>query len=182
MPETAPHMHAGPMVIPIGGKTGELPELDAEVGASLKLHLGRQTSLLEQIARHLADSTNRPRYLTVPGNATADSSGWAAIQLGPASASQRWVVHNIVIGGILWTTTAAGSAAVIVAASPPQADEGPPTALVRWATSVLPQGETFTRGAFVVPPNQSVWVVISGGTSGQTYAAACSFVAERADA
>lgn len=185
MPDTAPHMHAGPMVIPIGGKTGELPELDAEIGASLRFHLGRQTSLLDQIAARLAESTNRPRYLSISGNATADASGWAAVQLGPASASQRWVIHNLVVGGILWTTAAAGSAVAIVSPSPPSPDQGVPLAQVRWAspsaTPSLPAGETFSRGPVVVPPNQSLWLVVTGGTSGQAYSASCSFVAERAD-
>lgn len=156
-------------------------ELTAEVGASLRLQIGQQTSVLQRLAQAIERQSEMPRYLSVSGTATADASGWAAIQLGPVAQGQRWVVHNVAAGGILWSTPAAGAAAWAVSPSPPTPDEGPPTAQVRWAAATLPYGETFSRGPLVVPPMQSLWVVITGATAGQLYAATATFVAERAD-
>ena len=171
-----PHMHAGPITIPGGSALPD--EIEAKIGLGIDLRLGHAVTALERVADWLGRTTALPRYASFAGQAAADASGNALIQLGPVPQGLRWVVHGVRAGGIMWGTAAAGTAIFAVLPSAPSADVGLPTIAVRWASSALPQSEKFSRGELVAMSMESLWVLVTGGTSGQVYAASASMVVE----
>ncbi len=120
----------------------------------------------------------RAKYVRVQGTAAADAAGYAVVQLGPVPAGRRWIIHQISVGGITWGTVAAGSALAVVQAQAPSTDTAPPLINVLDEASPLPSVSFYSRGMFVVRQGCSLWLVISGATSGQSYAGACSMVDE----
>lgn len=182
---TEPHMHAGPVVFPVGGKA-EVPELEAKISAGIDLRMGRAVSALERLAQFYERTSVMAKFLSLAGQATADSSGNALIVMGGAQTAcpqgLRWVVHQMVVGGLTWASVAGTAVAGIM----PMAwnpDTQIPLASVQDGTSFtngLPNTGFYSRGQFVVPSMNLVYLQITGGTSGTVYTASMDFVQEPA--
>lgn len=151
-----------------------------EIDAGLSVTIGRLTETLTRVQQWLERSSAMPKYQAFAGSATADSAGNASIQLGPVAQGRRWIVHQAVVGGLTWGTTATGKAVLAVMSAEPSADVAVPLTAVQDDAASLPWVAHYSRGQFVVPPLSSVWVQVTGGTSGQQYAAAVSLVDEPA--
>jgi hypothetical protein len=158
-----------------------------EIDLDLKATLGSIDSTLTAIHKWMRDTTAMPRYMPFQATAVCDSSGYAAIQLGPVAQGRRWVVHQLIVGGVDWATSAAGTALACISSVNPlrpssALDVSVPLNVVQdqagFPSPSLPNIAFYTRGQFVVPPLSSIWMIISGGTSGQEYTAACDFVDE----
>lgn len=169
MAELQGHMHVGPAAVPVGVVIDHKPEVREEPTRTMW--------------REQAYETEMARYASFPASAVADQYGNANLQLGPVAQGWRWVVHHLVVGGIT-PAPVNGTAWVVVMPSnwAPGIPDAPPPLTALWdIASFLPQPAFYSRGEFVVMALSSIWVMVSGGTAGQTYAANCHFVSERAN-
>ena len=132
------------------------------------------------VRQWVRDTTTNAKYTTQPAQATADSSGNAALQVGPVPDGRRWMVRAITIGGLYWSTSAAGTAVACVSAAQPNADVGLPLINVQDEAVTLPLVAFYGRGEFPVLQGQSLWLMVAGGTSGQVYSARVTVVDEPA--
>ena len=106
-----------------------------------------------------------------------------ALNFGGPDAGFYWVIRRIIAGGLTWTTSAAGTAEVYVhgfAGLTGVATSGPGSvASTRSLSDMADQSASLPNKAFygseelVVQANESISVVIVGGTAGQQYVANC---------
>lgn len=156
---------------------------------SLEISLGRLSDRLDKDAeeRRRDRETARARAasivrlqnsVTIPTPTTP-----SGINFGGPDAGFEWVVRRIIVGGLKWATTAAGTAEVYVTALGAQwgtTGSGAGTAaglqsladLVDQSAS-LPNKAFYGREELVVKENESLVVVINGGTAAQQYVATC---------
>lgn len=155
---------------------------DLELGAALELRFGRMQTALEKIANFLGRTTNLPRYASAAGQCQTDGAGNGLITLGPVPQGRRWIVHQMVIGGVFWSTSVSGSALIFILPSWPSGDNPPPLISVQdqasGTTPALPSVAFYGRGQFVVIGPNAVLIEITGGGSGVTYTASCDYVDE----
>jgi len=155
--------------------------MDLDIGIAAIARLEDSVTELTKVAAAQRDalvaSSTRPRSIRSVGQATADASGNAVIALDMCSVGMQMVVRSIVIGGLTWATTAAGSAVIVVATSAPSPDLAVPLGQVRDYATTLPWVAFYEGAAPLVPVNQSesIYVVVTGGTSGQVYVAAAQY-------
>lgn len=99
------------------------------------------------------------------------ASGIDSIDLGGPETGRSWVLQSLAVGGVSATTVAAGTADVYQ--NPTDPDETA-TDLTSWRdhAATLPLVGWYTGREVVLRHPDRLWIVISGGTSGQQYAAA----------
>lgn len=171
-----PHIHAGPAVIPLTGGPVGIPEV--KLSAGIEATFGKAATALDKIAAWADRTQTMPRYLSLDGGCTTDSSGNGLIQLGPVPQGMRFTVHQLVVGGVTWGTSVSGTADVFILPWWSATDiEGPLTAIQDQAAT-LPNVAFYSRGQFIVPSGSSVWVQILAGSDSTQYAASIDFVAE----
>lgn len=158
-----------------------------EISGDLSVQLGRVASRLEDDAAERRQEREKARA-RVPAVVRIQNSGIIptptapfGINIGGPDAGFEWVVRRIVVGGLTWTTTAAGTAEVYVTGLGAQwgtSGGGSGTVagvraladLVDQAAS-LPNKGYYGRDELVVKENESLVVVIQGGTAAQQYVA-----------
>jgi hypothetical protein len=106
------------------------------------------------------------------------------INFGGPDTGFFWIVRRIIVGGLTWTTSAAGTGEVYVtglAGLPGVASSGAGTAAgIRALADLIDQAGTLPNKAFYgnsqvpVLANESLVVVVNGGTAGQQYVASTS--------
>lgn len=96
-------------------------------------------------------------------------SGTVTLDLGAVPQGKVWQVRRIIIGGITVTTTAAGTGYLFARGAPPT-DLSLSDCVDIFST--LPQGNTYGTHQLFLLGGEHLWVVITGATSAQQYAAA----------
>jgi hypothetical protein len=159
-------------------------DLEVTAGATVNLSASSIAALTNSVVaaykKWLADGSVAPRYSKLAAASLADSDGWVALKFGPVPQGRRWVVRNVVVGGVNWSTTADGTAVLVVQASDPAKDQDIILANVWDQANTLPLPAQYGRGELFANALESVWLVIEGGTSGQLYTGAIRFVDEPA--
>lgn len=152
---------------------------------SLDIQIGRVAQQLEKDAvdRRCDRETQRAR---VPSIVRLQNSGVIpsptvpfGIAFGGPDAGFEWVIRRIVVGGLTWTTTAAGTAEVYVTGLGTQSGttSAGGIAAVRSLSDLVDQAASLPNKAFygreelVIKENESLVVVINGGTAAQEYVA-----------
>ena len=101
---------------------------------------------------------------TVPAGKTT-----VTLDLGAVPQGRVWQVRRMIVGGTTVTTTAAGSAYLFARGAPP-ADLALSDCVDIFST--LPQGNTYGTHQLYLLPGEHLWVVFTGATAAQQYAAA----------
>ncbi len=135
-----------------------------QVGTKLDANLDAQRRLI----RRLDATTPIMHRPTVSGVCPTPTASFA-LDLGTPSQGTFWEVRKVVVGGLELTTTAAGSAGLYLSGSPTVNGAGLNNA-EDYAAS-LPNVGYYGAGALYVRPNEHLFVVVFGGTAGQTYVA-----------
>lgn len=104
------------------------------------------------------------------------------MNFGGPSAGYEWIIRGIIVGGLTWGTTAAGTAEVYITGLGSMAGTSSSSvgsvAAVRAISDLVDQSSTLPNKAFygrdemIVKENESISVVIVGGTAGQQYSSA----------
>lgn len=155
-------------------------EVDVNLLGKIDGHLAQVAKSQQAFAEWLSKSTRAARYLSTDGQGTCDTNGYAVIQLNGPQIGRRWVVRCVLVGGLTWGTTAAGSAVLVVQSQAPSTDMQPPLVNCNDQTGTLPNKAFYGHGEVVVGQMQRLWLVVTGGTSTQVYAATAYYVDEEA--
>lgn len=139
-------------------------EFAVQVGTKLDENLAAQRRLIRRLDA-ATPIMHRPATSVVCPTPTASF----ALDLGTPSQGTFWEVRKVVVGGVELTTTAAGSAGLYLSGSPTPNGAGLNNA-EDWAAS-LPSVGYYGAGALYVRPNEHLFLVVFGGTAGQTYVA-----------
>lgn len=155
--------------------------LIADLAAKFDFHIGS----LSKAAKAMAAATRRPPAQPVFGRiattGTAPASGILVLRFPLAGPDQGhfWYVRQLVVGGLTRTTAAAGSVDVFVSATSTLSALGSLAAIgiadERDFSAAMPNNAFYGRGELALRFNEELFVVVSGGTSGQAYVAAASF-------
>ena len=150
----------------------EEPGFDIRAAFGLALKIGDQlTASLEQqkrLWRKLNADTPIMHRPAVSGVCPTPTASFV-LDLGTPSHGTFWEVRKVVIGGSDVTTTAAGSAGLYLSGAP--SVNGAGLSNVEDYAAALPNVGYYGTGALYVKPNEHLFVVIYGGTAGQTYIA-----------
>ena len=96
------------------------------------------------------------------------SGGTLTLDLGSVPLGRVWQVRRLVVGGVQVTTTAAGQAYAFAQGAPPR-DLNLTNVVDIFST--LPQGNTYGTHQLFLLPTEHLWVVFSGASNSQQYAA-----------
>lgn len=153
------------------------PGLGVDFFLSLGASLGSLAESLQADRDRREDNRPADRSLYVAG--TASAAGLVQLDLGSVPQGRVWQVRRLVVGGVAVTTSAGGQAYAFARGAPPT-----DLALsdVVDIFSTLPQGNTYGTHQLFLVPSEHLWVVFSGATSGQQYAAAARVEDYDADA
>jgi hypothetical protein len=97
------------------------------------------------------------------------SSGVLILDLGSVPLGRVWQVRRLIVGGVAVTTAAAGVAYAFAQGAPPS-DLNLTNCVDIFAS--LPQGNTYGTHQLFLLGSEHLYVVFSGATAGQQYAAA----------
>jgi hypothetical protein len=140
--------------------------LDASFFLSLGASLGTLTEGL-QADRDRRDSVRPPGNEQLFKAGTASAAGTLTLDLGSVPQGRVWQVRRLVVGGVKVTTSAGGAAYAFAQGAPP--DLGITDCVDIFGP--LPQGNTYGTHQLFLLPGEHLWVVFSGASSGQQYAA-----------
>jgi len=149
------------------------PDAPASGGLDLSFFIGMSASL-GRLADGLERDLDRRASMTPPGNeqlfasGVVPSSGVLSLDLGSVPQGHVWQVRRLIVGGVAVTTSAAGSAYAFARGAPP-ADLALTDCVDIFLT--LPQGNTYGTHQLFLLPGEHLFVVFSGASSGQQYAA-----------
>lgn len=149
---------------------------DAGVWAKLSASLDGLRRSTERTGKWLtqASAANFSRLFgtDVQSKGTYPSSGVLTLDLGAPGQGSYWLVRQITVGGVKRSDVRAGTADVYVCGTDPTNT----LQVIDWrdTASALPLIAFYGRGEMHVSPGSHLWVVFSGGTSGQQYNAAAS--------
>jgi hypothetical protein len=142
----------------------------------LSLTIGGLSSAVEEQQRSndrrmRADSEESPRFVRPLGQVVLNSSGFGVVGFDNKPAQGHfWYVRKLVVAGVTPTTAVAGRADVFVGAQ----DLRQVTSLAQigsanWRdqATTLPLIGVYGRGELTVPSPYDLYVIVSGGTSGQ---------------
>lgn len=162
---------------PPGGDVGGLV---AGLCAKIDLHIGSTERLADTLEKQRRRPVAQPVFgrTTAAGPAPAAGILVLAFPLAGPDMGHFWYVRSIVIAGLAPTTTSAGRADVYVSSSnfvgqPSLAAIG--SSDWRDVSLTIPNVAFYGRGELPLRLNEHLYVVISGGTSGQGYVAAVQF-------
>lgn len=146
---------------------------------SLQLSLSKNTERLEAIERtqRQAFIAEQPRFVRIHGVVTHPASGVAVVDLdnnGP-DPGFIWYLRKLYVGGIGVSTVAAGRADLFVSSLDYRTFNGQALGNLGVfdyvdTASTLPLIGDFGAGEVPIQSPEALWVVFSGGTSGQQYA------------
>lgn len=148
---------------------------ELEVWAELKATLGSLRDTLQKDAdwrRRQAFMAEAQRFIRIHGKTTLDSNGFGVIAFDNSGPDQGWYwyVRKLAVGGATPSTTVAGRADLFVSA----ADYRRYTTLAQcgmqdWydQATTLPLVGTYGDGECELRVNEKLYLVVSGGTSGQ---------------
>lgn len=151
-----------------------------DVSFGLELAVGELTKEMKR-QRRLAQLKDMQSRLEVPrdtrvnlaalgaGNNVFPSSGNLILYVDGPQEGVFWEVHEIVVGGAAANAAPAGTAYVHISGAPPT-DLSLATAK-DFSQTPFPVKGTWGTRAFVLRPQQNLYVTITGGTVGTTYAA-----------
>lgn len=140
-----------------------------QVFADIGVSIGTQVDELKKSVRSLADRLeyDTPVDYQSVGSGTFVTGSPLIVSLGSPDQGTFWELKTLVIGGLDVNLTAAGTAGVYVSALPVQVGL---LGAVGLATA-LPYATTWGTRQVVVNEQQSLFVIIFGGTNGQQYLA-----------
>lgn len=168
--------------------------VDGKVASGSGLNLGIFADLAVSIG-HLSKQVQRQQDRLdklaelIPGdyqNAAAGiypASGVLSLNLGSPDQGQYWSVRRVVVGGSDITTSPGGVAYMVVMGSPPN-QNGSNVNLAQVAdisANGLPQKAFYGSHELVVGAGESLYCVITGGTSTTQYVASCKCEVFRLD-
>jgi hypothetical protein len=193
-PLSGPHMH-------IGAHEGDWQEIDpqaednekgggssdplsdirsglkvfANVGLSLGKSLDEHTTALREYNRRL--QRNTPIDYGSQASGAYPTTGLLVLNLGTPDQGTRWEVTSCAVGGLDQNVTANGSAGLYVAGYLPTTGTiTNPSGLAQMAdqAKTLPNVGFYGTRQLVVNDQEYLFLVIFGGTAGQTYVANAS--------
>jgi hypothetical protein len=113
---------------------------------------------------------NTPVDYQTYASGTYTSAGlW--LSLGQPDNGTYWEVHNVIIGGTDFNVTAAGQAGLYVSGAPGLASG---LNMARDYATYLPNVATYGTRVLVVNDQETLWIKLFNGTSGQQYVANAS--------
>lgn len=151
----------------------------ADLCAKLDLHIGSTEKLRKQLAE-AQRPPQQPSFGRVRASAIADANGFAFLVFDQGGPQQGlfWYVRNLVVGGLNPAVAANGTADVFVMAGQPPGitDDLTSLGLSDWRdrAAALPSVAYYASGQLALRMNERLYVIITGGTSGQQYIAAAS--------
>jgi hypothetical protein len=143
----------------------------ADVGLTLGKNIDEQAKTWRQLMARLQHNTPVDYGLGQAG--VYPATGDLLLNFGSPDLGFRWEVSSVVVGGADVNIAAAGSAGLYVSASPPVAGQPAPGGLTNLAdrASALPNVGFYGTRQLVVNDQEYLFLIIFGGTPGQTYAA-----------
>lgn len=151
--------------------------LFADLCAKIDLQIGSVTKLTKTVGDAARKPPAQPSLIHLAGVRTADATGLAVIRFGlrGPDLGHFWYVRNITVGGLSPTVTAAGRCDVYVIAGGTPMNGAGLTALglADWRDEslTLPNVAFYGRGELPLRRGETIFLVVSGGTAGQQYAA-----------
>lgn len=152
----------------------------ADLCAKLDLHIGSMSKMTSAITAGQRRPPAQPVFGRTVATGLAPASGPLILRFPLAGPDQGhfWYVRNIVIGGLSEATVAAGTAGIYVSAS--ALNSQPTLAAIglgdlRDRASSFPAVAFYGRGELPLRLNEELFIIISGGTSGQQYVAGLQF-------
>lgn len=162
----------------VGASDG--PGLFADLAAKLDLHIGSVSKMTKAITAGQRRPPAQPVFGRTVASGLAPATGPLILRFPLAGPDQGhfWYVRNLVIGGLTEATVAAGTAGIYVSASsltsqPSLAAIG--LADLRDRASSFPAVAFYGRGELPLRLNEELFIIVSGGTSGQQYVAGLQF-------
>lgn len=161
-----------------GPAPGPLDEIrnGLKVWADVGLTLGKSIDANTNATRKLWDrlQRNTPVDYGIGVAGVYPATGFLLLSFGTPDQGYRWEVTNVTVGGVDADTTAAGSAGLYVSGALPTTPGGRApagmTGLVDRAAT-LPNPAFYGTRQLVVDDQEYLFLIIFGGTVGQTYAA-----------
>jgi hypothetical protein len=153
------------------------PDGEGGAGASVDFFVTLSASLGTLADEMRADRERRasfrpPSDEQIFASGTFPSSGNLILDLGSVPLGRVWQVRRIIVGGATVTTTAAGNAFVFAQGAPPtDLNLTNCVDIFLGSLQALPQGDTFGTHQLFLRNLEHLWVVFTGGTSGQQYTA-----------
>jgi hypothetical protein len=151
-----------------GGPDSEGGGVDVSFFVSLGATLGRLADTLQADRDDKAD-TMPPSNEVVFAAGAFPSSGNLVLDLGSVPLGRVWQVRRLIVGGVAVTTAAAGQAFAFAQGAAPS-DLNITNCVDIFAS--LPKGNTYGTHQLFLVATEHLFVVVTGGTVGQQYAAA----------
>jgi hypothetical protein len=158
----------------------------AKIGVELGESIRKQTEVNERLWRRLQFGT--PVRTVQVASGVYPSSGNLVLNLGSPDTGAYWNIRSFSIGGTDVNVTAAGKFGLYISGfSAPGFSPGMSSLIDGGGTyggaDQMPYSENYGNDSFRCHDGESVYVVIFGGTAGQTYIAnLCAFVFNQAAA
>jgi hypothetical protein len=162
--------------------TGPLDEIKnglkvwADIGLTIGKSVDQQTDTMRKALQRL--ERNTPIDYAVPASGVFPASGLLVLNFGTPDQGTYWEVASCAVGGTDVNVTAAGTAGLYVSAfSPIATNSGAVTTNPAGITSLVDRASALPNVAFygtrqlLVNDQEYLFLVIFGGTSGQTYGA-----------
>ena len=145
----------------------------AKVGVQLGEQVKKQAETNEKLWRRLQWGT--PVITRQVASGVFPSTGNLVIQLGSPDNGTRWTIHSFAVGGVDISTTATGKFGLYISGYVNSGYSPGMGALVdgaEWgATPDMPYTNQYGSDQIIVNDSENIYVVIFGGTPGQTYMA-----------
>jgi hypothetical protein len=142
-------------------------KLWAKVGLQLGTSIDKLTAAQSEWAKL---QYNTPVDYQTYASGTYTSAGlW--LSLGQPDNGTYWEVHNVIIGGTDFNVTAAGQAGLYVSGAPGLASG---LNMARDYATYLPNVATYGTRVLVVNDQETLWIKLFNGTTGQQYVANAS--------
>ena len=139
-------------------------EFAVDLGGKLDRSIEAQNRLVRRLDA-ITPIMHRPTASAVCPTPTASFT----LDLGTPSQGTFWEVRKVVVGGVEMNVTAAGTAGLYLSGSP--SVNGAGLNNCEDYAAALPSVGYYGTGALYVRANEHLFLVIFGGTAGQTYVA-----------
>lgn len=167
------HDPAGPVTLsPRAADKGGPDSGGGGIGVDFFLQLGATLgSLAEsmQAERDHREENKPPSNEVVFAAGVFPATGNLILDLGSVPLGRVWQVRRLIVGGVTVTTAAAGQAYAFAQGAAPS-DLNLTNCVDIFAT--LPRGNTYGTHQLFLVATEHLFVVVTGGTAGQQYAAA----------
>jgi hypothetical protein len=145
----------------------------AKVGVELGEQVKKQAESNERLWRRLQWAT--PVTTRQVGSGVFPATGNLVITLGSPDAGTRWTVHSFALGGTDINVSATGKFGLYVSGYVASGFSPGMSALVdgaEWgATPDMPYTNQYGSDQIIINDQETIYVVVFGGTAGQTYMA-----------